>query len=181
AREAWRRHAATRAALPPGGPEPDDAEPARRGAERDRICLVPPRRPTWIGDRVEAADRRVLTAYGLDLGAAWPRLWLLVPEETRAELRTARRSYDAAAQLVAWSPLYLALAAWWWPALLIAATTLAVGIRRGRAAMDAFCALAESVVDLHARDLATALGLPCEGPLRRRTGRQMTALLRKDL
>ncbi|MDT0269697.1 hypothetical protein RM844_25770 [Streptomyces sp. DSM 44915] len=177
-REAWRQHAARRALT--GASDPDDRTPALRIAERDRVCLVPPGHPTWIGDRVAATDQRILATYGLDLAAAWPRLWLVCPEETRAELRTARRGYDAATQLVAWSPLYLALAVWWWPALLIAATTLVVGVRRGRAAMDTFCWLAESVVDLHGRDLATALGLSCSGPLYPETGRRVTARLRKD-
>ncbi|WDG33772.1 hypothetical protein N7925_07175 [Streptomyces sp. CA-278952] len=180
-REGWRAHARLLDIPESGRTELSDQEPARLIAERDRVCLVPPEGPTWAGDRVRAADRRVLTTYGLDLGAAWPRLWLLTSEGIHAELRTARQAYDAASQLVAWSTLYLTLAAWWWPALLIAAATCAVGIRRGHAAMETFCLLAESVVDLHGRDLASALGFPHAGPLRPGVGRNVTIQLRKDV
>ncbi|MFD7507759.1 hypothetical protein ACFV5N_00205 [Streptomyces sp. NPDC059853] len=180
-RAAWRHHAtAQHHARPPGVAAPDDAEPARRLAARDRIALERPAHPTWIGDRLHAVDRRVLTTYGLDLSAVWPRLWLLVPEETRSELRTARAAYDAAAQLVAWSVLYLLLALWWWPALPAAAAAFLTGCRRGRAAMDTFCGLAESVVDLHSRELAATLGLPADGPLTAHRGAEITRLLRKD-
>ena len=85
-----------------------------------RICLVPANRPTWIGDRLRATDERIHRTYRLDLTAAWPRLWLLIPNPARTELTTAHDSYTAAARLTGWGLLYLAVGAWW-PALLIAA------------------------------------------------------------
>jgi hypothetical protein len=73
------------------------------------------------------------------------------------------------------------LGLWWWPSLVVSAVVLTLGVSRGRAAMDTFCLLAESVVDLHCRDLAEQLGMPCEERLPVPLGRRITALLRKDV
>jgi hypothetical protein len=180
-REAWRHDAASRAAQPPGTRVPSSPEPARLLAARNRVCLVEPGRPTWTGDRVRAADERVFTAYGLDLDAVWPRLWMLAGGDERGELRAARQAYDAATRLAGWGVLYLLLGLWWWPALVVAAVVLVLGVRRGRAAMDTFCVLAESVVDLHCRELAEQLGLRCDERLPVPLGRTITTMLRKDV
>lgn len=148
-------------------------------AARNRISLVEPTRPTWAGDRVKAVDERVLATYGLDLDSAWSRLWLILPDAARTELRSARESYDAALRLLAWSVPYGVLAAWWWPAALIAAGTFLAGWRRGRAATDALAELVEAGVDLYGRRLATAVGLPSPGPLTRPAGEAVTRVLRK--
>ncbi|MER5922887.1 hypothetical protein [Streptomyces mirabilis] len=154
-------------------------ELARLAAVRNRISLVEPAHPCWTGDRVRALDLRVHQAYRLDLDSAWSRLWLVLPADTRTELRTAREAYDAAVRLTAWSLPYLLVAVWWWPSALIALGLAMLGARRGRSAMDAFAELVESAVDLHGRDLALALGVDCPGRLDRETGLEITALLRK--
>lgn len=157
------------------------ADLARRAAARNRICLEEPAHPCWIGDRVRALDLRVHRAYRLDLDSAWSRLWLVLPGDTRTELRTARESYDAAVRLAAWSPLYLLVAVWWWPSALIAFGLVAVGLRRGRSGMDAFAELVESAVDLHGRGLALALGLSTPDRLDGETGLAITEILRKGV
>ncbi|WP_107655769.1 hypothetical protein [Nocardia suismassiliense] len=176
---AWRNTARGQAGQrPPGFLGTEDT--ARLNALRNRISLTEPRHPTWIGDRIRSTDDRVLHHYGLDLDSAWPRLWLIVPSETRSEIRSARARYDAATRLAAWSIPYLLLAVWWWPSALLATTIALVGGRRGRAAIDRFCALAESAVDLYGRDLSAALGLPAgEGAVQPETGQLITAHLRK--
>lgn len=148
---------------------------------RDRICLVKPCSPTWSGDRMGAADTRVLRAYDLDLESAWPRLWLVVPEPVRAELLDAREKVDTSCRLVGWGMLYLLLGAMWWPALVIGMCTLAVAWRRERAALDACATLVEATVDVHGRDLALSLGIPCEGAFTRETGATVTRALQKPL
>lgn len=157
----------------------DRARIGQLNAARNRIALVEPARPTWAGDRVNAVDERVLAAYGLDLDSGWSRLWLILPDAARAELRTAREGYDEALRLLAWSVPYGVLAAWWWPAALIAAGTFLAGWRRGRAATDSLAELVESSVDLYGRELATAVGLPSPGPLTHPTGEALTRILRK--
>ncbi|MGW0601553.1 hypothetical protein ACWD11_31095 [Streptomyces sp. NPDC002776] len=148
---------------------------------REAIALVRPRRPTWTGDRLHAADQRVYDAYGLDLGAAWPRLWLTVPDAVRAELLSARQAYGAAFGLAGWAPLYLLLGAWWWPALPAAAVIAATAWIRVRSATAVFADLVEATVDLHAITLAQELGLTGERPpLTRDVGDAITTTLRKD-
>jgi hypothetical protein len=43
------------------------------------------------GDRIHAIEQVALDRYGLDLTFAWPRLWLVLPENVRAELNAARQ------------------------------------------------------------------------------------------
>ncbi|MFE5144218.1 hypothetical protein ACFRDV_42510 [Streptomyces fagopyri] len=157
------------------------ADLARLAAARNRISLEEPVRPCWTGDRVRALDLRIHRAYRLDLDSAWSRLWLVLSGDTRAELRGARDVYDAAVRLTAWSLPYLLVAVLWWPAALIALGVAAVGMRRGRSAMDAFAELVESAVDLHGRELALALGVPCPDRLDREAGAEITAILRKGV
>lgn len=157
------------------------AELARAIERRDAIALVRPRRPTWIGDRLHGADQRVYDAYDLDLGAAWPRLWLTVPDAVRVELLSAREAYGAAFGLAGWATLYLLLGAWWWPALPAAAVVAATAWIRGRSATAVFADLVEATVDLHAITLAQELGLTGERPaLTREVGDSITTTLRKD-
>ncbi|MFI6655262.1 hypothetical protein ACIBL8_07085 [Streptomyces sp. NPDC050523] len=154
---------------------------ARALERRDAIALLRPRRPTWIGDRFHAVDQRVYDAYDVDLGSAWPRLWLVVPDAVRAELVTAREAYGAAFGLAGWAALYLVLGAWWWPALPAAAVLAATAWVRGRAATAVLADLVEATVDLHATTLAQELGLTGERPpLTRDMGAAVTATLRKD-
>ncbi|MCX5358567.1 hypothetical protein OG864_07645 [Streptomyces sp. NBC_00124] len=148
---------------------------------RNRISLAPPRRPTWMGDRLTAVDHRVFDAYRIDLSSAWPRLWLLLPQTPRTDLTTARDAFSSAARRAGWALLYLAVAPWWWPAALVAAVTSVSAWRGGRDAAHTFAELVESAVDLHARRLATALGVS-NGRSTRLThdaGREITRLLRK--
>jgi hypothetical protein len=172
------REKARRTALGLGAGDLDTAALSRA---RDRICLVEPCSPTWSGDRMAAADTRVLRAYDVDLEAAWPRLWLVVPEPVRAELLEAREKVDAACRLVGWGTMYLLLGIVWWPALVIGACTLAVAWRRERVALDACATLVEATVDVHGRDLALSLGIPCEGAFTRDAGAEITRILQKPL
>ena len=194
---------AARAAFPPKGPGPSGAQHQRPAqppprarrprakevgaaiAARERIGLVAPDRPTWIGDRLRAADQRVYQAYELDLASAWPALWLIVPDAVRTELGTAQDSYSTAARLTGWGVLYGIVGVWWWPALLIGATTAGSGWLRGRRAAAVLAQLVEATVDLYGQGLAEQLGVtgqfsPGKDSLNHMTGAAITARLRKD-
>ncbi|GAA0427108.1 hypothetical protein Acor_84110 [Acrocarpospora corrugata] len=151
---------------------------ARAIAQADRICLREPDRPCWIGDRLRVPRVRVEEAYGLDLDACWPRLWLIVPEEPRLAVGAARESLATAARLVGWSSLYLLLALWWWPGAVIGAVLFGTGWSQARAAATALAELVEATVDLHVGDLNDRLA-PARG-VAPGTGRALTTLLRKS-
>ncbi|MEV5427994.1 hypothetical protein [Streptomyces sp. NPDC052701] len=172
---------------PPGGaggpgaapvPEPDTEA---LNAARNRIALAEPRRPTWMGDRMLAAATRVRDRYDLDLASAWPRLWLVVPEETRGRLASARADLASCARLAGWGALYLPLALWWWPAALIAVSSAATAWWLGRERTARLADLVEATADVHGRDLAASLGLECPGPLTPEVGEAVTRALRKGV
>jgi hypothetical protein len=149
-------------------------------ARANRICLVEPACPTWIGDRLRACGVRIEATYGLDLAATWPRLWLTVPDAVRAELGTASDAFSTAARLTAWAVLYLILGIWWWPAIPIGAITGITGISKGRLAIGNLADLIESAVDLHGAELAAQLGERVNGPLTPTVGRRLTTRMRKS-
>ena len=158
----------------------DPAAVHRAITRADRICLVEPGLPTWIGDRLRACRVRIEAVYGLDLAVTWPRLWLTVPDPVRAELETAGDTFSAAARLMAWAILYLILGIWWWPAIAIAVIGGMAGIRNGRLAAGNLADLIEAAVDLHAADLAAQLGERADGPISPETGRRLTSRMRKS-
>jgi hypothetical protein len=158
----------------------DPAQVDKAIARADRICLIQADRPTWIGDRLRACRVRIERAYGLDLDAAWPRLWLIVSDTVRTKLSTARDVFTAAARLTAWAVLYLILGIWWWPAVIIALITGTTAIIRAHQATGNLADLIESTVDLHARDLAAQLGEQAPGQVPPATGRRLTTAMRKS-
>ncbi|GGW47705.1 hypothetical protein GCM10010503_25760 [Streptomyces lucensis JCM 4490] len=156
------------------------AEEAALVAARNAIALVPPARPTWIGDRLRGVGLRVHGQYGLDLAFTWPRLWPLLPEACRNDLIAARQAMADAATLGGWGLLYLCLGVQWWPAALGGVVLLLMGWGRGRDAAGNLADLTESAVDLYAADLARSLGAAL--PLGRVTpalGRQLSERFRK--
>nr|WP_017236471.1 hypothetical protein [Streptomyces sp. SS] len=66
-------------------------------------------------------------------------------------------------------------------AALVVAVVWASAWRQGRLAVHEFAELVESAVDLHGRDLATALGIPCEERLTATEGLEITRALRKGV
>ncbi|MVU82352.1 hypothetical protein GPX89_34605 [Nocardia sp. ET3-3] len=149
---------------------------------RNRICLAPPQRPTWIGDRVAATGTRVENQYGLDLASTWPRLWPLLPDAIRTDITTARAAFDQTTTLGGWAVLYTVVGAWtgWWPAVAVGIGTFVAAWYRARSAIADLTDLVESAIDLYATTLADALGIPTiDGHVHRHTGRQITARIRK--
>ncbi|GGM76379.1 hypothetical protein ACFFX1_52750 [Dactylosporangium sucinum] len=154
-------------------PVEDQARARRR---RAAIALAPPRRPTWMGDRWAAVEQRVGAAYGLDLVTVWPRLWLVLPEPERAEVRAAKAGWERSTRLAAWAVPFAALGLAWWPLLGIAVVLALAGWARGRSAVAYRADLLEAAFDLHAAALPDRLtGLDPDA------GRRLTANLRKGV
>ncbi|MFC5954930.1 hypothetical protein ACFP51_10630 [Streptomyces pratens] len=175
-------HALVEAARAEGTPEAAAAAARARelNARRNRIGLAAPDHPFWLGDRIAAVDTRIWRAYRLDITSAWPRIWLILAEDVRAEIVTSRTRLAAAARLMAWAVGYVAVGAVWWPSAVVGAVTAATAWRRARIAGVAFADLAESAVDLHGRQLAESLGIPCDGALTEDVGAEITTVLRKQ-
>ncbi|MDI2130512.1 hypothetical protein [Yinghuangia seranimata] len=175
-------HALLEAARAEGTPEAKAAAARARelNSRRNRISLAPPAHPFWLGDRITAVDTRVWVTYRLDLASAWPRLWLTLPEDVRAEIGAARTRLAAATRMVAWAVGYLVVGAMWWPSAVAGAATAATAWHQARIAGAAFAELAESAVDLYGRGLAETLGISCGGTLTEDIGAEITTLLRKQ-
>jgi hypothetical protein len=167
---------ASRSGAPPQLP-PTAAEAL---VHRNAISFEFPAGPTWIGDRFRALTQRVHRAYALNLHAAWPGLWLLLPDQSRAEISTSRDAHTAAARLGGWATLYLLLGMAWWPALPAAAILAVTSWHRGRRTAAVLAELIEAAVDLYIRDLATQLGLAEKDQFSRQTGQAITDLLEKS-
>lgn len=147
---------------------------------RNRIALARPARPTWMGDRLIGVEQRVRGQYRLDLVSTWPRLWLLMPETTRIELRRANERLQDTSVIAGWGLLYLLLVIWWWPAALAGLALLVLGWRATRSAVAEFADLIEAAVDIHGHEMATTLGLAAECQrLTPNLGAEITRILRK--
>ncbi|MEV8554789.1 hypothetical protein AB0L04_33900 [Streptomyces glaucescens] len=160
--------------------EPVRQRLAELAADRDAIALAPPRRPTYTGDRMAGTEARLRHQYGIDLAACWTRLWLVLPEDVRTELRTSRSRVDAAVAGSVWAGCYLLLGCLWWPAAVAAVPTGFVAWRRGRRAVTVHAELVESTVDVYLGRLVDELGVDTSGsPPDPRVGTALNRAARK--
>ncbi|MGW2724966.1 hypothetical protein [Streptomyces sp. NPDC001492] len=120
----------------------------------------PPNPRTWIGKRMALLDKRISRQYfGLQVSLAWPRLWLVLEEDTRKAVGSLQERIGSACTLAGWGVLYLLLGIVWWPAAVVGTGVLGTAWRRGREAVHGYASLVEAVVDVRQRDLAAALGV----------------------
>jgi hypothetical protein len=142
---------------------------------RNQIALFPPKHPTWLGDRLHAPEHRVRGEYGLEVESSWPRLWLLLPDTTRAPLAEARQRLDDATAVGGWALLYLTLGVVWWPSVVVGLCLAIVSWRRSRAAGAVYADLVEATYDVHLGDLLDKFS----DPISPQRGRQLTERFRK--
>ncbi|MGY1583091.1 hypothetical protein [Streptomyces sp. MN13] len=160
--------------------EPVRRDLDKRAARRDRIALAPPCRPTFTGDRMAGIETRLRNQYGIDLASCWTRLWVILPEDVRTELRTSRARFDSAVAGSVWAGCYALLGCVWWPAALAAVVTGLVSWRRGRRAVTVHAELVESTVDVYLRRLVEELGVDASGsPPDPRVGAALNRVARK--
>jgi hypothetical protein len=143
-----------------------------------RTSVEYPQRPTWCGDRLNALAQRLGHDHDLDVAVVWPHLWLVLPDPVRSEITEARQSLGRATTLVAWGVLYLGLAVWWFPVVLVSTAVCAVGWWRTRAATEVYATLLEASVRLHAGDLAERVGVDYSGLLTKEVGEDLSNRLR---
>jgi hypothetical protein len=124
-----------------------------------RISLTEPDRPTWCGDRMNAASVRVSRDLHISLAEVWPILWLHLPDQARSEISTARTALTQATTLGGWALLYAPLTGWWWPASAVSVILAVTAWRRIRIATDTYAHLLEAAIRLNLRTLAIQLGV----------------------
>ncbi|MBT3150003.1 hypothetical protein HTV45_03620 [Streptomyces sp. CHD11] len=173
----WHRHREEAALVRTRGERLDPAQRRAAYAAMTRVAPEYPDRPSWSGDRIHAVAVRMDRDHHLDFAAAWPHIWLLLPEENRVEINASRQALARAMVLAAWALLYLPLTIWWWPAAAVTATLTLTSWRRTRTATDTYATLLEAATRVHARDLADRLGLDATGPLTAEAGDALTRLL----
>jgi hypothetical protein len=123
-----------------------------------------PERPTWSGDRINAVAARLDRDLQVDLAEVWPCIWLILAEDVRGQVTTARQALTRAAALSGWALLYLSLTVWWWPAALLSLGLALASRSRIRSSAEDYACLLEAAVRLHACDLATRLAAAAEPP-----------------
>ncbi|MEV4411970.1 hypothetical protein [Catellatospora sp. NPDC049609] len=174
-----------RAAEPDTAGEQAHSDAARSAARHARRrWAVSPQRPiaaTWAADRWARLDDRIRGAYGLAVAVTWPRLWLLVPEPVRAELRAAAAGWHAACVWGGWAALFGLLGLLRWPVLGVAVALAAWSWAAGRRCLAYRADLIESAYDLHGTELARQLrvALPASGRLDALRGQEVTVRLGK--
>ncbi|MFI2478485.1 hypothetical protein [Nocardia xishanensis] len=126
-------------------------------------------------------DTRLRAEYfGLRVALIWPRLWLLLSDGQRQPIDAARTALADSAVRAAWAIAYLALGAFWWPALLAGSIQFAVAWFTAIRRVSAYAILIESVIDINQTELARAFGLELpHGVITQREADQINARVAK--
>jgi hypothetical protein len=167
-------------AAAPAGAVTTDEDRARRLALRQirtQISAERPQRPTWSGDRINAAAVRLKRDRHLDLGTLWPHLWLTMPDATRTQVTEARQNLARATTLGGWAILYATLTWWWWPVIVLAAGLATTAHHRLRVAAGSYATVLEAAATLHTRELAASLGILDADSTSAETGEALMSLL----
>lgn len=131
-----------------------DAELARYPKDSARLM------PTTLGNLLSAAEEYPDVRYGLSVPVCWPRLWLILPPETREALADTRERLNAGARMMVWGLLFQPWTVWaWWapiPALALAVT----GYLRMIGAAGPYGDLIRAAFDLNRFALYEALRWP---------------------
>lgn len=137
------------------------------------------RMPTRLGNLLRGYEQRPREKYGLDAIICWPRLWLVLPKETKEELSAARAALDEAVQVWLWGLLFLAWSAWSWLALAVALLMMWGGYRSAVQAADTYGQLLEAAFDVHRGLLYKSLRwpLPANPAAEKPQGAALTAYL----
>lgn len=137
--------------------------------------------PTRLGNILRASEDRCAMKYGLDAIICWPRLWLVLPEEVKAELSAVRASLNLNARLWLWSALFLLWSPMFgvfWP-LPLGVVSIGLTHHWIVQAAQVYSTLVESSFDLYRMQLYKALHWPPPiNPLEeKQSGKRLTSYL----
>lgn len=135
--------------------------------------------PTLLGNLLRAAEALPHIKYGLDATICWPRLWMILPNETKTDLQTARADLNTAARVWLWGLCFLIWAIWAWWAVPLGLLTAWFAYGWLLRAAATYAALLESAFDLYRFSLYQSLHwpLPTNPAEERLVGQQLTAYL----
>ena len=156
------------------------AEISRLDWQQQHLPLECDLMPTRLGNLLRSAEGHSLERYGLDAIVCWPRLWILLPESVKNELRSARSDLNAAARAWLWCLLFTVWGFWlWWllPIGLLAATWSYYGW--AIPAAENYGELIRASFDIYRKLLYDGLRwhLPEDPEEERRVGKQLTMYL----
>lgn len=155
---------------------------ARLNAARSRTPVATgDRTPTALGDVLKAMETRPRHRYGLDAVVCFPRLWHVLPDAAREDLRVTRRALDDAVRFWLWCLLLLVWTAWAWWAPVIAILGTWVAYRTALLRADGFSEVVQSCFDVYRDQFYEALGFqrPPVPADERRAGVELTAWLER--
>jgi len=156
----WQKKVDAIGVLPAG----DLASPVRLSTARTQMWRFPTGEdvmPTRIGNIIRGGERRPAYWYGLDAIVVWPQLWLVLPEQVRADLTVARQQLDRSVAGFVWAVIACGLGFEWWPAV-IPGILVALAIWRWwiPATAQDYATLISAVFDTHRFDLYDTLHYP---------------------
>lgn len=129
--------------------------------------LTHPTVPTALGNALASMEARAGSAYGLDAVAAWPRLFPLLPDKTKATVDQARDTLDAAVRFSVTAALtgvatfgLLSRTGWWLLLTLIPVFVSWMAYRASVHAARNYGVAVTAAFDLHRFDLYAALRVP---------------------
>ncbi len=136
--------------------------------------------PTRLGNLLRVAELRPLHNHGVDAIACWPHLWLVLPEDTRTEVATARGELDAAVRGWFWAALFVVWTPWAWWAAVLALLTAALAYAGCVRAAATYAILVVSAFDVHLPLLyqATRLATPSSAAEQLACGDRLSRYLR---
>jgi hypothetical protein len=135
--------------------------------------------PTQLGNILRAAELRSLEKYGLESIICFPRLWLLLSNDVKAELTEARSRLNAMVRIWVWSVLFLGWGIWAWWAIPIGLISAFVAYRWILDAAVIYGDLVEAAFDLYRMSLYKSLRwkLPTNPTEERQMGQALTDYL----
>jgi len=116
--------------------------------------------PTRLGNVLRTAETRPRIKHGLDSVLCWPRLWLVLPDQARADVDSARSSLDGGAALFLWGLLFCVWGAFNLLAVVAGLATALYSYRSMLGAAKVYGELLDSAYDLYRVKLYIALGWP---------------------
>jgi len=153
-------------------------------ARLDDIVFRYPKRaedlmPTHMGNLLRAAELYPMERYGLNVMIWWPRLWLVIPVESRQEITEVRNRLNSDASIMILGCFLVIWTYWAWWSLTLSLVIICIAYRRMCDTASLYADLIRSVFDLYRFRLYEAMKWPLpENPAQEKAyGEKLTRYL----